>query len=112
MAVCPKCNYEYTEGIKICPDCKVELVEKVSEQEEDYKETKWVKLHSQPGRIYSEMVIEALKEKGIPCVLDPGNVSALAAKGISIPGDESRIWVPEEHFKEANDLLIRMIDHI
>lgn len=31
MAFCPKCRYEYKEGIKICSDCKVELVETLSE---------------------------------------------------------------------------------
>ena len=24
---CPKCKYEYVEGIKVCPTCDVELVE-------------------------------------------------------------------------------------
>ena len=112
MPICPKCNYEYKEGIKICPDCNVELVKELTEPPEDQKDIKWVPLHTQPGRIYSEMVIEALEKKGIPCILDPGNVSALAVKGISITGDESRIWVPEENFKEANDLLNQMLDHI
>ena len=27
MAWCPKCRYEYRDGIKMCPDCKVELVD-------------------------------------------------------------------------------------
>lgn len=26
MPFCPKCRYEYREGIKICPDCEVKLV--------------------------------------------------------------------------------------
>lgn len=26
---CPKCKYEYLEGIKKCPDCKVPLVDKL-----------------------------------------------------------------------------------
>lgn len=31
MAWCPKCKYEYVEGIKICPDCKAALVESLDD---------------------------------------------------------------------------------
>ncbi|MAT58611.1 MAG: DUF2007 domain-containing protein [Melioribacteraceae bacterium] len=24
--ICPTCEYEYVEGIKVCPDCKTELI--------------------------------------------------------------------------------------
>jgi len=24
--ICPNCEYEYVEGIKVCPDCKTELI--------------------------------------------------------------------------------------
>ncbi|MBI9072759.1 MAG: DUF2007 domain-containing protein [Melioribacteraceae bacterium] len=24
--ICPSCEYEYVDGIKICPDCKTELI--------------------------------------------------------------------------------------
>lgn len=34
MAWCPKCKMEYREGITVCTDCKIPLVEKLSEQEE------------------------------------------------------------------------------
>ena len=28
---CPKCKYEYREGIKVCADCGCELVEKLDD---------------------------------------------------------------------------------
>ncbi len=31
MPWCPKCKYEYVEGIKICPDCKTALVESLDD---------------------------------------------------------------------------------
>lgn len=34
MPWCPKCKYEYREGVKKCSDCNIELVEVLSE--EDY----------------------------------------------------------------------------
>jgi hypothetical protein len=27
---CPKCRYEYVQGVKECPDCRVELVEELA----------------------------------------------------------------------------------
>lgn len=33
MPFCPKCRYEYKEGIEICSDCKVPLVEELSNEE-------------------------------------------------------------------------------
>lgn len=41
MPWCPKCKYEYVEGIKICPDCKSALVDEVpdfTEEIEQYEE--------------------------------------------------------------------------
>ena len=34
MAWCPKCKFEYVNGIKICPDCKVELVDTLDAEDE------------------------------------------------------------------------------
>ncbi len=112
MPVCPGCKYEYKEGIRVCPDCKLELVDKLPEIPEKGEKTKWVPLHSQPGRIYSEMVKEVLEKKGIPCILEPGNISALAVKATSVTGDESTLWVPEKYLDEANEILNQMLDHI
>lgn len=36
---CPLCRYEYKEGIKICADCKVELVPELPEEEENLGES-------------------------------------------------------------------------
>ncbi|MCR4934830.1 MAG: hypothetical protein K6A29_11580 [Lachnospiraceae bacterium] len=37
MPWCPKCKLEYVEGKTICPDCNVELVEKLNEEEESFE---------------------------------------------------------------------------
>jgi hypothetical protein len=35
MPYCPKCRYEYIEGVEECPDCDVKLVEEMPPEEED-----------------------------------------------------------------------------
>lgn len=35
MAWCPKCKNEYVEGITVCPDCDVNLVEELPEEENE-----------------------------------------------------------------------------
>jgi hypothetical protein len=30
---CPKCSYEYREGFYVCPDCNIELVDKLPEKQ-------------------------------------------------------------------------------
>lgn len=32
MAWCPKCKFEYVNGITVCPDCKIELVDSLEEE--------------------------------------------------------------------------------
>lgn len=35
MPWCPKCKNEYREGVTVCPDCEIELVDELSEEEEE-----------------------------------------------------------------------------
>ena len=45
MPVCPNCDYEYVEGVTICPDCGEQLVDDNRFiQPEDWTEENWRKL--------------------------------------------------------------------
>jgi hypothetical protein len=77
-------------------------------------EIKWLPLHSVPGRAYAEMVMEVLKQRGIPCYIRSlfGSGALGTVQGAGLPGAKDHIMVPEERFEEAEEILTDMLDHI
>jgi len=75
---------------------------------------KWVSLHELPGRAYAEMVMEVLKQRGIPCYLKSlfGSGALGTVTGAGLIGSGDKIMVPEEYFEEAQSVLHQMLDHI
>ena len=75
MPFCPKCCYEYRWGVSICPDCQTALVEVLPESEteipedKEFNEKDWVALARLTSRGYSDMVVERLRESGIPAMV-------------------------------------------
>ena len=66
MAWCPNCKNEYREGVTTCPDCDVELVDELpEEEEEEYSEPKPVVLMVADGKEIGEKVLRYLQLNGI-----------------------------------------------
>ena len=59
MSFCPKCRFEYKEGVKECPDCGAALVGELSEQNPSAAPN-FVPLKNLPSRLYAQMLQEAL----------------------------------------------------
>jgi len=59
------------------------------------------------------MVAEALKNKGIYCVIKGEDAGILggSASGVSSPGKVS-IWIDENNLDRAEEIAIDIIDHI
>jgi len=105
---CPACRYEYTDGIRTCPDCGETLVDKLP-IEEDSK-IDFIPLPSLPGRVYGDMVKGALEEKGIPCYIRSENIGdAYQAQG-TFPFGGVRIFIPENRLQEALSIQQQMMD--
>ena len=114
MPFCPKCSYEYVEGINECPDCQIELVEELPFEEKIIDpDVELVALPSLPGAVYAEMVKEALEKEGISCFLQSDVLaSAYGSKGLGSPGQATRIFVRKEDQAKAESILHQMLDHI
>ncbi len=74
MPYCPKCHYEYTGDIEMCPDCDVKLVPELP-ADEDFDETvskDWVRIARFRSEQYAKMILETLRSKDIPAVIYSG----------------------------------------
>ena len=72
---CPKCQYEYTDQVYICPDCNLKLVAQLpAEKEADVSYVRFVPLPNLPGRIYAEMVKGALEKQNIPSYIQAAGI--------------------------------------
>ena len=77
-------------------------------------EIKWVPLHELPGKVYADMVMEVLKNRGIPCYLRSlyGSGAIGVISGAGIMGARDKIMVPEDRFEEAQQVLHDMFNHM
>lgn len=87
MPVCPNCNYEYVEGVTICPDCKTTLVdEKELKQFEELTEDDWVIVYTTNYEYDAEMLKDNLESAGIAA-----NILSQKDHNFPAPGDFSVI---------------------
>ncbi len=70
MPVCPNCNYEYVEGIVICPDCKTHLVDAAElKKYNELNEDDWVLVYTSFNEIDVEMLKDNLESAGIAATM-------------------------------------------
>jgi hypothetical protein len=75
MPFCPSCKYEYEPGVNSCPDCGVNLVDKLADDTvtgPDEDEFDWVPIARIMSAQVAEMVVEAFQAKEIPTLLFSG----------------------------------------
>ncbi len=111
MPFCPKCRYEYVEGIQRCPDCGETLVDELPEENQG-EEFRLVRLHSFPGEVYANMVGEALEHEGIPYLVQKEVLGSSVIVQGATEGAEVSLYVNEEDFEDAEVILNEMVDHI
>lgn len=110
MPFCPACRYEYRSGVNTCPDCEVTLVSSlppVEAEEEAVVYEDWVQLARLNSDQYAVMLVEVLRERGIPVVIvsGTGHFGATGQMGPSsfrpIGGGYS-VMVPAEYVVAAD----------
>ena len=126
MPFCPKCRYEYIDGIGDCPDCGVRLVEKLEEEEsteniegestQDTEEESIQRIREESTESAREPLTKNLKF--IPLNNLPSHIHAerlrKALDDAWIPSllKGSTIWVPEEDMKKSKEIADQMFDDL
>jgi hypothetical protein len=80
MKICPECELELPDGIPTCPDCDCPMVdpeEMPEDAESEAAENRYVFLRSVPSRLYANMLKEALRNEGIPAILQSEDVGIM-----------------------------------
>jgi uncharacterized Zn finger protein (UPF0148 family) len=110
MPFCPKCGFEYKEGITKCPDCGAPLVDKL--EEESPQGINYVPLRTLPSRMYAEMLQEALKKEKIPSIIKSDDIAITFGSYGTTSAVPVAVWVPKEDLERSEEIADQMLDHI
>lgn len=99
MPVCPNCEYEYIEGITICPDCGTRLVDDEHFlPPEDWTEENWQVVYTSSQEYDVEMLRDNLESAGIKT-----SILSQKDRNFPAPGDFSlvKLFVRKEDVQAA-----------
>lgn len=99
MPVCPNCEYEYVEGITICPDCGTRLVDdEYFIKPEDWTEENWQVVYTSGQEYEIEMLRDNLESAGIKTAM-----LSQKDRNFPAPGDFSlvKLFVRNEDVQSA-----------
>lgn len=105
MAFCPQCKYEYKSEIVKCPECDIDLVDKLEQLKTD---TTYVEIYSISNRMEADVIRFILEENNIDYLIrDLGRFPVLPDFGRRA---DLRIAVAEEAEEKARELLKSALD--
>lgn len=100
--ICPKCEAEYLEGVKVCADCNVELISKEEYEKNLIQEKDWDIVYTTDVRYEAEMLKTNLESANIKTII-------LSQKDHSFPtpGDLAviKLIVRRKDFEDAKSII-------
>lgn len=120
MPFCPKCRYEYIDGIGECPDCGIRLVEELEEEDseeesaegeegEAIRETDFVPLRHNNSRSSIEIIQEALEKEGITAIVINRD-DIIRVIDTRYPVSKLIILVQDKDFEKAQEIADHAFD--
>lgn len=107
---CPNCKYEYNPGIKECPDCGADLVNKLDEPKLTVeKESKFVFLCVAQDIVSATLIKETLEVNDIPCLVKSAGGIMATLEPLS---GQAEIYVPEEKYEESRKIKEQLVDDL
>lgn len=108
MPVCPNCNYEYVEGVTICPDCGTPLVEEeYFIKPEEWTEENWEVIYTSNKEYEIELMRDNLQGAGITAAM-----LSQKDRNFPAPGDLSviKLLVHKEDVKSALEFIQQVLN--
>ncbi len=112
MPYCPNCRYEYQDSVTVCPDCNETLVsdlpaETENDSPDDRKYQDWVQIARLTSPQYAEMIVEGLRARDIPAVIQSGTghfgiTGQMGPSSFRPIGGGYSLMVPREHVAAAD----------
>ena len=109
--LCPRCRGEFVEGIRICPDCEVDMVHELATAEEPDREIDLVTV-LETGNPFEIAVAESvLSEAEISywkqgdAIQDLFGAGRIGGLGYNLLTGPVEIQVEREHSRQARELL-------
>ena len=99
MPVCPKCEYEYVDGVTFCPDCGTALLKDEEYiKPEEWSEENWEIIYTTSQEFEAQMIKNNLEGAGIKTV-----VLSQKDRNYPAPGDFSviKLLVRKEDVQDA-----------
>lgn len=120
MPFCPKCRAEYEPGFTRCSDCDELLVAELPPLETEFSDTNyenWKCVANLTSTSYAEMIMEGLREAGIPVVVlsQSGYFGTSGMMGTALfnpAGAGYSVMIPEDHIAEADIIATEMFGEI
>ncbi len=117
MPFCPKCREEFREGVRVCPDCRVELVAQLAAPQETDRAEQAVFVATSAPHV-AERVERACRGAGIPCIQvgEEGEARGvlfpleIASRAVGWITSQMRDLVLEAPAEEGESFLIREFD--
>ncbi|MGA9773443.1 MAG: DUF2007 domain-containing protein [Blastocatellia bacterium] len=102
MAFCPNCEAEYKTGITVCPDCDINLVAELTQENRvhDTGDGEPVALQSFKTGAEAEMVREMLERNGIRSFVEGGDFAVIPSSF----SQEVVVMVDERDFDQAVEI--------
>ncbi|MEN6582357.1 MAG: hypothetical protein ABFD54_07890 [Armatimonadota bacterium] len=107
MPYCPECRYEYRPGFTTCPDCNVELVDELPEEQHSESEATWgdlVTVETFPYDAQAQAARLLLESHGITALVGISGISQMDMS-FAAGGGVIRLQVREQDAAEAARIL-------
>ncbi len=105
---CPQCDCDYIEGITVCVDCNIQLVEREPEEQPTIIDTELVGFRQFQSAVNAELMKTLLDYNGIPAAIGADDCGGMYP--CLNPGNRLELMVRKEDLEEAQKITVEHLE--